>query len=120
MAVSVVIGVFIAALFVDIAWTKYIIASAALNRWRGAIWSTFISLLVGVNIGAIALSLWYVIPSAIGGTIGTFLAIDHEARSAKKAQVLALEAEQSNNVQSDGSDIHFMRIVRKNPRYSEQ
>jgi hypothetical protein len=67
--------VFLAAILLDVVWAQYTIAIARLHKFQAAGWAVGIVVCGLVNVDAYIASRWYVVPAALGGGIGTFVAI---------------------------------------------
>lgn len=79
--------VFVAALLTDIVWARYTLAVTAKNRWTSAGWSLGIFTMGAIGITAYVSNIWLLVPVALGGATGTFLAVGHDAKSC--AEVVA-------------------------------
>lgn len=73
--------VFIAALAVDFAWTKYITASAAKLPHTAAFWSMSIILLGAFSVVSYTQNPWMLVPVALGAYASTYLAVWREKRT---------------------------------------
>ena len=74
------LSVFVAAGVADIFWAKYGLNVAAKNPIRSANWGSAIPLGTVVITLAFVGNPWYTIPYIMGCWVGSFLAVDHDAR----------------------------------------
>jgi len=65
--------VFLVTLVVDFAWSMYIKSLSNGNHLKAAGWSVFISLAGGITVISYTENNWLLIPSVVGGAIGTYL-----------------------------------------------
>lgn len=68
------------AFFVDIVYAKYTVAASKHKAFTAAFWSALIFLIGGFNISVYVENHWLLIPTAIGGFIGTYVGIKTEKK----------------------------------------
>jgi hypothetical protein len=77
--------VFLSSLIADVVWAKYTLATTAHHPLFSSLWAAAIIGIGVVSIDAYISSRLYVLPSAAGGALGTYLTVLH-ARTLAPAQ----------------------------------
>lgn len=72
--------VFLSALFADVAWAHYTMATASKKAKLSALWAGGIILLGAINVEAYIVSPWYIAPAFAGAVIGTYIAVRREEK----------------------------------------
>lgn len=72
--------VFASAFATDVVWARYSLAVNKLNRWAASMWSVGIFAMGAIGISAYIENIWYLVPVALGGACGTFVAVTHARR----------------------------------------
>lgn len=78
------IGVFISMLLVDVCWTKYFVMVTKHRPMPAAIWGSMILLLGAFTTINYIDDKMLLIPTFIGGSIGTYLTVEWERRKSLK------------------------------------
>lgn len=72
VTLSLTLSVFFAALAADIVWVRWMLRVTQLRPESAALWAALIILVGSVGINAIAITIWYALPAAVGSAIGTW------------------------------------------------
>jgi len=69
------LGVFFAYVILDIVWAKYTLAIARNNKVPAAFWSAIVPVLSALVVIQYVTNPWLLIPMALGGAVGTWIAM---------------------------------------------
>jgi len=82
-----VILVFVVSGMGDVLWTFYIIRTAGKRAYSAGFFSALIILTGGLVIITYTENNWYLIPAALGGYVGTVLAVKYDAFLTRKEKI---------------------------------